>query len=309
MFWLPRKTIYKGPKRQRGNIVVELGLPPQYMPDVTGDLGGGWTVDAEYSEAAGDLTSILATMSIRRCDGFAWAPDGSAITISDANDDVIRSYNCSTAWNPNTASLFSSRAVTNGSGVHFNESGSLLISQTVVGDQIVSYPCTNHRILGSGSTKTLTKASVGFSGSADGSWASSFDLDTIFWSGPDGGDAFKRISVPGGDLDNFSVDQTYVNGDINPNAGSSESQVTIDGKLFIRAQGSQGLRFRRMTTANDLSTVLNWLDAQAVNGLAVLDHRPSRIWFNPKDTSYVWTSDVGGSNLEFVRFKTNTPEQ
>jgi hypothetical protein len=287
------------------------------MPDVTGDLGGGWTIDdeigglantGEWDTANGDLGFLFATNGNNRIDGFAWSPDGSVLTISNGLTDVIQSFECSTPFQPNTASLATSRAVTNGNTIQFNDEGSLLFTTTVVGDQISSYPCTNYKINTTGTIKHLTKSDVGFTGSPDGSWSASFDLDTVFWSGDDGSDAIKKIATPDGDLDNFTVNQTYNNTSINPSASRGESHTTLDGKLFIKCNGSSGLRFRRMTTANDLSTVIDWLTNQAVNSLSVIDMRPSHIWFNPKDTRYIWVSDDPSSRAQFCRYKTNTPE-
>lgn len=309
MFWLPRKTIFTGPRKQRGNICVELGLPPQYLPDVTGDLGGGWTAENEWTTETGDLSGIESAMTFLRADGIAWSPDGSTLTLTNMGDDVIYSFNCSTPWDPNTASLVTSRGVTNANGLVMNEAGTLLFSLTVVGDQISSYPCTNHRINTSGTAKHMTKGDVGFSGSADGSFSASFDLQTVIWNGTDGGDAAKRISVPSGDLDSPTVNQTYVNAAINPSAANGESQVTLDGKTYLKCLGSQGFAFRRMSTAWDLSTVASWSDNQSVQSITTLDFRPEQVWFNPKDTRYVWAKYDGSGFLRMVQFATNTPEQ
>ena len=115
MFWLPSKTVYKGPRKQKGNIVVGLGFPPTrlvapdgtYVDDGSASPGGIWTVADDWTTAVGELSVIenafLASGGSVRDGTLHWSPDGSILTLSSSAADDTKMFSCSTAFDPDTA--------------------------------------------------------------------------------------------------------------------------------------------------------------------------------------------------------------
>jgi len=311
MFWLPRKTIYTGPKKQRGNICFQVGLPPQRLVDVNGDYvddgtpsgGGGWTLIQEWDTNAGDMVTIDAAFNLNaRGQGFYWNVAGTLLTLCSATDDTIRTFACSTPYDPDTATQVNGRAVVNPQGLHWNAAGTLLFCHVIVGDRIDAIPGSGF-VVGNGAVVSdITKADVGHGGPGDGSKVMTLSADFMLWEGD--GDIIKRISTPGGNLDAFAVQATEPMTGGTGNLVIGTSPLTLDNKSYCRGVGAPGVEFVTMDDALDVATI-NYSVAQSLSGLTSM--RPVYLWFDPNDTSEIWTQGDLSGGMQLARFATNVP--
>jgi len=323
MFWQPNKTIFVGPRRQRGNIVVGVGLPPQRLVDVNGNYvddglpsgGGGWSLIQEWDTddligAPSLLTSIDVAFQASggrcRSQTLAWSPDGSRLTLSSSTSDDTKCFLCSTAFDPSTASQIFSYAVTNPAWGHYNRGGTRFVENTIVGDQYVMYTANNF-VVTSGVPivdNIITKNDVAFNSSSDAPAVFAPNFDYMLWYGRNNtfGDALRNISTPGADLGSFIIaDDGYQALDINGNpfSGLDKSET-----IWMRGEGAPGVSFNQLDGIRDVNNYTEGAP-QSVGGLSTI--RPNSVWFNPLDSSEVWIADDTSSNFRMSRFATNVP--
>jgi hypothetical protein len=299
MFWQPNKTIFTGPRKQRGNIVIGVGLPPTSMPNVTGGAGGDWTLIEQWETSAGDLASITAAFggTTRGWGGLVWSPDGAILTLSNPNNDRVISFNCTTRFDPETAVQITNFGITNPQGLTMNSAGTKFYCNIVVGDEWAEYPCSGFVVQGNTKLSNVTKADVGFSGSQDGAAVFGPGVDYMLWNGPGAG--LKNISLPGGNLDAW-IDQNEFSTSIMSTLAIGTSPLTADEKLFLQGQGSPGLLFTTMDAPRDINSLVQ-AAAQPISPITFV--RPKYTWFNPNDTSEVWC--IGDqSGIKLCRLKT-----
>jgi len=279
------------------------------MEPVAGDAGPGWSLIQEWDAGLGEITAIDAAFSSAGgFSGIVWNPSGTLLTLASTGNDTVRTFTCSTPWDPDTATLTATRAVSNPRIMGDGQTGSQLFINTVVGDVIENYPFTGYTIGAGAITSDITKANAGFSGSSDGSAVIGPDGDYMYWAGPANAGAdevLKYITTPGGDLDSFTVVATETDAAINNGLTVLYSPLTADGKLWIEGvAGSPILRFFELTSALDITT----LTVGANQSLAALtSQNPVAIWFNPADTREVWTQGSNGADIQLARFATNVP--
>lgn len=318
MFWTPSKTIYTGPRKQRGNITVGLGFPPTRLVDVNGDYvdtglpsgGGGWSLVKQWDTDLGDMAAIdaafLASGGPVRDNTLAWSPDGTKLTLSSSSSDDTKVFLCGTAFEPNSASQIFSFAVTNPSWGHYNRAGNRFVDNVIVGDVYQMYTASGF-VINNGTPivdNEVSKADVGFNASSDAPAVFGPDFTYMLWLGRNNttGDAFRDISTPFARLDDFVVAQDGNQAlDIN---GNPTSNLDLDETGFIRGVGSQGFQFYTMDSPREVDSLVEGTP-QPVNGFT--DHRPSAVWFDPNDTEFVWSVWDSGGRYRMAKFATNVP--
>lgn len=287
-------------------------------PLLTGSLFGGfptlfntpddWTVLEEWDTRNGvgmnEMASIEAAFNgTPGGSSVVWNPDGTRITLASSGDDTIRSFICSTPWDPDTASLTATRARTNPSHLFMNRQGSQLLSLVVVGDLIENFPCSNF-IIGAGAvTSDIGKNELGYIGSGDGSYYPEHDFNSFLWDGrlQFGDERCRRVTLtPNGNLDSFvlgtATDPTYT-----VNAAIGASKISLDGTKYYRGVGASGVELITMSTPFDPATI----------SFVEYDIVPSKVSFfiesifvNPDNTSEVWATG-SNSGMQLARIKTN----
>ncbi len=297
MFWLPRKTIYTGPKKQRGNIVFGVGLPPKSLPDVTGGPGGDWELIQFWNTNLGDMAGIETAFSNNtRGQGFVWSPDGTKLTMGSTSADQVKTFSCSTPFDPDTASEIASINLTN--PYIQGSTGSRIFINVVVGDVVQNHPFTNYIIGSGGASSDFAKSDWPQGGSGDG--PSTFPQDASYVM-----NAFTDIlwygSTPGGNLDALAGQTSHFNGAISVNLSTGFSPITDDGLRWYQGIGSQGIRFWDLTNPVDPST-LTYGAPQALPGGSGI--RPSACWFNPLDTSRAWVQGDLSGGMQLAVFDT-----
>lgn len=279
---------------------------PTELPPPTGGPGGGWTVIEEWEEDSGDLPDLVNDVSIiTRNNGFFWNPAGTLFTIANTSDDWIRTYQTTgDPWDLSNLTRIASIGVTNAQNIKVNTAGTKMMALIIVGDEIAEYNLTNFQVTNNTQQSDITKAEVGHTQSTDGRFTMSNDFTTLLWDGRDGsGDEIKEIALSP-DLDNFVIQQTYTNQNINP-GGGGWSPMTADGLEWYKCTGAAGIQRRLMSSPYDVSTVANWADTYSLASLTQIDCRPNHMWFNPEDTREVWIGQDTGGNLKFTRYATN----
>ncbi len=289
--------------KQRGNIVFTTGLPPTEIPNVTGGPGGDWTLIEEWETSAGDLASITAAFGgSPRGTNLWWSPDGLTLTLGSSTNDTLKSFNCSTPFDPETASEVSTRGILNPTSLRMNDAGTQLYVNEIVGDLWSNYPAIGHRFTGGAKTSDVDKSEVGFAGSTDGN--ASFDPagNYMLWDGDDAGDKTKDVSILGGDMNSPSVIQTEVT-TTNPTLVIGKSRMYDGATKWLQGEGAPGISFCEMDAARDIATAVYGV-AQSIAHLTFV--RPREIWFNPLDTREIWCmGDQTG--LKLCRLATNVP--
>ena len=322
MFWLPRKTIYTGPKKQRGNIVFTTGLPPTQIVDPAGNYfpsgapspGGAWTVEQDWQYTSGDLTYIYDTFIAfggrPRAGCIAWSLDGTKLTLQSTSSDNTLTFLVATPFDPNTAFqvVFFSVGVLNETWGMFNASGTRWVSMGST-DTYRMYNASAFVPSNSGAPIVLSdvsKTEVGFTSSTDGAavWGPTFDY--MLWMGGQTSDAIKNISTPGGNLDAWVEEELYYNGTIDPN-NSPPSNLDKSETMFFQGAGSQGVTICSFNSPREVSS-WNRSAAYDIRLLGSFDFRPGGSWFDPNDTRYVWMIADPTSNLQIVKYATHVPE-
>ena len=276
--------------------------PPTTIPAVS-----EWTLIEEWD--VGDLTFIEGNtggFDGASCgDTLAWSPDGTYITLSSsANDqDIIRSFECSVQFDPSTAfALVGSQSQVNpGNGV-FNGDGTAFYCLHTVGDEISQFAATDFVIAGTGELSDITKSNLGFNADNDGSFIINPAGNILWWMGRNNstGNHWVTVNIPDGDLDSFTTLADVAGFSVDRNGLA----MTIAENLIVQTRGSPGIRF---LTFDNLETLDNAAvgSNQSLAGLTQIDMRPSRVWFNPQNTSEIWFSDEDTGGVKISRFATN----
>ena len=287
-------------------------VPPMIGPfPINYNNPDNWTLIEQWDTNNGvgmnEMASIDAAFNgSPRASGPCWSPDGTRLTLGSSSDDTIRSFILSTPWDPDTASLTASRAVTNPSHMFMNASGSQLWTLVVVGDLIRNYPCSNFIITGLDISSDMTKQEAGYTGSGDGSFYATRNFESMMFDGrlQFGADRTRFITfTPAGNLDAPSfgdaVDPVY-----NVNATLGGSKISNDGLNYYHGIGSQGVRWIQMTTPFDPTTISisdhNILPE--INGL-----RPQYVTVNPDNFSEIWIQNDASGGMQLARMLTNAP--
>jgi len=303
MFALRPHRLIKPRKYQRGNIVVGVGLPPTSIPAVTGGPGGGWTLIDEWETSAGDLASISAAFNgSPRGTNLWWSPDGTVLTLGSSSDDTVKSFSCSTPFDPETASQISTLGILNPSSLRMNDAGTQCYINIVVGDVWANFPASGHTFSGLASTSDIDKSELGFTGSSDGNALFAPDGSYILWDGGNGSDETVDVQTTGGDFDSpVEIDRQLYPETVT--LGIGKSRLYDGQKKWLQGNGAPGIAFCEMDAARDIATISIGV-AQSVAGLTFV--RPREIWFNPADTREVWAlGDQTG--IKLARFATNVP--
>ncbi len=320
MFWLPDKTIFVGPRKQRGNIVFTTGLAPSRLVDVTGDYvdtglpsgAGGWSLIQEWQTILGELTSIDDTFQASggRCRGGTvwWTADGGKLTLSSSSSDNTKVFICSTPFDPSTASEIFSYGVVNPKWGSYNRGGSRWVENKIVGDEYVMYTANDY-VITNGTPivdNRITKADAGFNSSSDAPAIFAPDFSYMLWYGRHNttGDGLRNISTPNADLGSFIiVDQGNQALDINSSPFSNFDKTET---IFMRGEGSPGVSFNQLDNPRDVDNYTEGAP-QSLSGRGS-DIRPQAIWFDPDDTRTVWIVDDPTSNFRMALYATNVPE-
>lgn len=309
MFWLPSKTIYTGPKRQRGNIVIDAGLPPAEFilpngnfPDGSPSGSPGWTLLNRWDIDQGDLPSIVAAFGPSGAPhGIAWSPDGSKVTLASAGADMIKTFVCSPAWNLPSAVEISSHTIVNPQQLTWQEGGNLLFTRKLVGDEYVSIPGNNYVVSSSPVLTQITKTDLQAGGSTDG--FVSFRKDAAYFQseqdGPVGGNTLRQVSfVPPGKLDGFVLGTATTTNGFSVGA-TQKSVLSLNEENYYQCLGSQGVAI--VLLPNHPDPTGNSQSAPSNQGM--LGFRFNSIWVDPNDTRFAWGvwNTFGG---RFARFDT-----
>lgn len=272
--------------------LVGVGDPTDY-PDPS-----GWTLIQQWRVADGDMAAIDAAFNARSDgrSGIVWSPDGTRLTLGSFGDDSVRTFSCSTPFDPDTASLLASRNVTNPGHLFTNDLGTIMWYERS-NDTTVAIPISNHTISANAESSSMTKAQAGFSGSSDVTIYPLNDFSAMYIDGPP--TDVRRIDFsPNGDLDSrilgASVNTTWTQ-----NGSIKATKLSQDGTRIYRAAGSQGIEVLEMSTPFDVTTMTS-LGTFAIPALTNIE----AVFINPADTSEVWVSGNIG-RLELARLATN----
>jgi len=268
-----------------------------------------WTVIEEWDTNNGVGMNEMASINTAfggqpRGSSVVWNPDGTRLTLASSSDDTIRSFICSTPWDPDTASLTASRSRTNPSHLFMNASGSQLLSLVVVGDLIENFPCNNFIITASAITSDITKQELGYIGSGDGSYYPTRNFERFLWDGrlQFGEERCRDVNLtPSGNLDSFvlgtATDPTY-----NVNAAIGGSKISNDGLNYYRGRGSSGVEKVTMTSPYDPATI-SFVEYDIVP--SIVSFFIESIFVNPDDTTEVWATGDNSGGLQLARIATN----
>lgn len=267
----------------------------------------GWTSAAYWAEEDGDLTSIAAPVggfpgnNVGQ-QGFVFSPDGTKFTLGQ-DDGVVRTFTCSTPFDPSTGSVTSSYNVTNLTNPHVHQNGNILYGFISTSGVVGAYLMSDFAVTGSGAAlSSMADSEVSLSSAYHGPFAT--DGSHFCW-----GDVPNRARTIqlNGSLDNFSVIVT----DNSATAGvfdqTGYSCFTKNGKQFIqRASSPAGsLRIVDLSTPYDVSTAVPQASVNFSNKSgSPYTYSPEHIWFDPNDTTFVWT--LAGSTKKVVIEKWDT---
>jgi hypothetical protein len=267
-----------------------------------------WTIEGEWNTNDGDMAGIVSAMTTVRNNGFWWNPDGTRLHVCNTSDDGIRTFTCSTPFDPDTASNLTNKGETNPNHPKVNGAGSKVLWIRNVGDEISHWPANNYTISGgAGEDSDITKSDVGFTGNQDGTFTCDKDMTYLLWLGEVGTTSnIKYITVGAGtDLDNFTVQATQNIETPMPTVEKGLSMLSLDELSFYLCEGGAGVRLVTMDEPHDIATInfgtIEDLDTQftsPISGWNIL-----HIWIDPANTQYVW---VGGddSGMQLAKFNT-----
>jgi len=282
---------------------------PPIAGDIPGGLGPGWTVKEEWD--IGDLPFIESAggFSGDPCgDTLAWSLDGTRITLSSGanTQDIIRTFQCSTPFDPSTA--FSQVSVQQklnpGNGV-FNGAGTAFYCIHTVGDEIAQFGATQFALNNqAGELSDITKGNVGFTSSTDGGFTINAAGSILFWMGRNGGNRWATFNIPAGNLDAFT---TLADVTAPVSIDTSGQKMNAAGNLIVQTRGSNGIRFLTFDDLQTLGSPVAGAD-QSLAALTAIDIRPEKVWFNPNDTREIWLSDEEGGGVQLGCYFTNVPE-
>lgn len=314
MFWLPRKTIYKGPRLQRGNITFAVGLPPTVLtlpdgtlPDGSPGGGGAWSELGVWESSEGDIPAIVTAFNnVPRGQGIAWNPSGTLLSLASTSDDSICTFSCSTPWNPSSATLVTRRSVTNPQGLFWNGAGNVLFSRDFVGDYVEAKPGAGFVVGLGAALSNITKGDLGAGGATDGfvSFQENANYFISEQDGPVGGNTLRRANfTPPGNLDSFALGTAVASPWSIGAIGLSGLDKTE--KFYYRCLGSQGLSIASFPDNPDLSTASESSPVATPSSIGTF--RPDHCWYDVNDTRYFWAVwDTFG--VKIIRYATNVPE-
>jgi len=266
-----------------------------------------WTLVNEWDTREGDLSTIDAAFTLNSNDGFAWSPDGTKLTICNAADDIIRTFSCSTPFDPETASTLSSRSETNPQGIQFVLDGNAHLQRIVVGDEFTRSPSSSYQVGGGAEHSDITKADVGFTGNQDGFIVPHPDLDYLLWFGETGTETeIKYITLISGSLNSYTVQATQ---GIDPPlsaVGLMVSALNKNQESFYMVGNSPGVRLVTMPSAHDIANIsFGTVEDLATQFSPASNWAVNNIWTDPEDTRYVWIGGDTYPGIQLAKFETN----
>ena len=222
-----------------------------------------YNVDGANS-ADGQLTNMSGTYTNPRIDGLAWSDDGKLITITNMGDDNIKTFECSVAFDPSTASSSpnATMSVTNAVGLGFSQDGDYMWSQRAT-DTVSVWQCTTPWTTPTTNTPSSAEAKGGdafsFNASADGPVFIALDGLSMWWFAGDTDDQYIRyrtMSVAW-DLDTLSTTGFEQSDSLFIGNGGNVSQgmwASNDGKtlVFLGANGGNSAIYT-METGGDIA--------------------------------------------------------
>jgi hypothetical protein len=229
------------------------------------------------------MSAITAAMTTKGQAGFAWSPDGTKLTISSEADQAVRTFTCSTAFDPDTATLTATKTVTNPQGMQFVEDGAFFIVTAVNGDVHQKYPATDYVVNAAGALASdVDKSEAGLDGTGDGCQGFHTDGTWSYWIGEQTttqDEYFVYETYTGGDLDldavGDSLDITLTG--LTPSPNQILSHPSTDGLKWYFVSGGSAVLLQ-VTTLGDLSTFSNGSSTNL--GALVGAWSPTMVWID-----------------------------
>lgn len=288
--------------------IAEDGPAPAPKPTAYFDPSD-WTLVEEWDTDTGDLTFIFNTLnSFVRNTGFAWSPNGTKLTIGNSSDDVVRTFQCTTPFDPNSANaVLETRSVTNPTNLFFTNGGTRMLYVRTVGDVIAAVPASNYTVTTLAETSQIGKGEVGFNDSGDGAFVPSADASYVLWWGETNNvDELKYVTFsPPGDLDNFTVQETVTN-DFGANLFSDRmTPLSADETRIFTPRFNQVVAMIEMPAPHDIANISIGADVDLGPQLADNWAFSAGMWIDPLDTRYVWVAHDSSARLAFAKFDTH----
>lgn len=269
-----------------------------------------WTLIDFWRVADGDMTVIdnaFGNQSDGRS-GSIWSLDGTVLTLASFGNDTIRSFSCSTPFDPDTATLIATRSQTNPGHLFANADGSSIYTLATP-DTIFEFATLSPFVIPTNAqlasaTSALTKAEMGWSGSTDPSYYPLDDFSALYTDGPISSTAaVKRIDfTTPGDLDTEVLGANFFSENWTVNSAIKGSKVSKEGTRIYRGVGAPGIEIIEFSTPylTTSMSLIGTFDNPAEWGT----FRPEHVWINPEDTSEVMIAGNTG-RLEIYRMATN----
>lgn len=293
-----------------------VNAPPTAFTDPS-----GWTLVGEWDTRDGtgidgDISYIYGTHAATRGNGFSWNPDGTRITIMTTSSDLITTLNCSTPFDPESAfSVAGNDGETNPGNGRFYLGGTAFCTIRGTGDEISRLITASPYVIWGGNHEhsDITKSDIGYTGASDGFWTAPEDLSYLIWHAPETGSPFHNyihyVTTPGGDLDNFVLQNSFDVEAIAPAIGQHLSDLSLDQKSFYMCRGSQGISLVTMDAATDIDSIVygTVADITTQQNSAAGNWNIDSVWIDPNNTRYVWVQgDQGSQQMQLAKFDTTT---
>lgn len=291
-----------------GRLLGSAGGPTDFPDPI------GWTLIDFWDSRDGDLATGFREYFLDQGQsfsptGFAWSPDGTKITFTEAaSQDKLFTFGVSTPFDPETInySPTSQRSRLNPFRCQYSVNGGRLFS---VSDAIYEHPANN-----------WTVSSVGndignsFGVYNDGPFALSQTSDELIWVYQSGfGQPYRlrKVSFATG-IDNATVTQTSDALPFSSNIATAFTVMSISGTKWYRHGSTTGTRLFTLDNPMDVSS---FTIGDAVN---VYEQLPQghpviygdSIWIDPNNSRYVWFLDHLGTassvHIQFMLYDTNT---
>lgn len=289
-------------------------LSPPMLEGVRGGVfcdPSNWTLDSEWDTREGDMSNIDSHYgSGLDCQGFGWSPDGTYLTIACAVDASIKTFTCSTAFDPDTASSSPTGtiSISNDGWFRWISGGTRWFHINVVGDVIQEYNSSGTAyVVASGSLQhDLNKNEVSIGGTSDQPFAPDPSGTFLYWLGQNSASPFqfRLVYVPlSPDLDNPGT-ESILN---NPSVTSVEDfTVTNNAGTHWLSVALSGARLWQVDSEGDVSSLSIGSEVD-IETQFTYTWSPSTIWIDPNDPSSVWVAgrQGGSGEMQMAKFSTN----
>ena len=264
-----------------------------------------WTLIEKWTAA--DLSDMVSGMEdLAFMNGFAWSYDGLNFTLANGGSQDLYTFPCSVAFDPSTSGTTPTvvRISSGPSSVMWNDDGTMMYYMRQGHNFFVNFPCPTPWVISNEAENSqVTKANVGFTGSAESNFAMNVDESEFIYEGQtDFDEQVKLVTFTGQDLTTYNVQATK---GINPpivavSHNTGLSNLSLDGGSYYQVD-TGGIYKATMSDPGDLSTLTHGslidLNTDLSLGFVI-----TRVWINPNSTGEVW---VGALNLSMARLATN----